>query len=665
MDDVVTSTPALRPGLAAGGVRATLDCDDLYALPARLGARAPFLPQIAWSDSSAGGERWLALGEIDSISAPAGSGFASAYEVVARARERLKVLASLAPDPAAVRYFGGIAFDPRHGANPAWPGGEAARFVLPRVFLRQAQGRTEVTVLGTPEPEAQRILKQLREAAREPAVPATPIRVRETVPAQSRSRWTHAVQEALRAIDAGAVRKVVLARDILLDAEQPIDCWDLHRLVHEREPHGLRFCLRFDGDSAFMGASPERLVAQDGAAIACDCLAGTIERGADAQAQARNAAALLASEKDGREHRIVLEEILAAIAPHVRAVESPRRAAHPDARRGHAFVEPHPRPATPGRRPERAHRGPASHAGGGRLAAASRDGPDPRARGALARLVRGARGLDRPRRGRLRGGDPLRHRARRTHDGLRRRRRRARLRSPRRVGRDRAQGGFVHPAVRGARVTLAGGGAPGGKGTARANLLQGRALVAGLLAGGVRHLCLSPGSRSSPLAIAAHLEPRLAVTVQVDERSAAFLALGIAKATRAPVALVCTSGTAAANYLPAVAEAFLAGVPLVVLTADRPPELRGTGAAQTIDQIGLYGSHVRAFRDLPCPDDAGATAGCGCAGCARGLRDGDGRRHGTRAPERAVSRAAGARAGGHGVVRGAVVRHRGAARGRA
>jgi isochorismate synthase len=119
------------------------------------------------------------------------------------------------------------------------------------------------------------------------------------------------------------VRKVVLARDILLDAEQPIDCWDLHRLVHERDPHGLRFCLRFDGHSAFMGASPERLVAQSGATIACDCLAGTVARGADAQAQARNAAALLASEKDGREHRIVLEEILAAIAPHVRAVESP------------------------------------------------------------------------------------------------------------------------------------------------------------------------------------------------------------------------------------------------------------------------------------------------------------------------------------------------------
>jgi 2-succinyl-5-enolpyruvyl-6-hydroxy-3-cyclohexene-1-carboxylate synthase len=141
---------------------------------------------------------------------------------------------------------------------------------------------------------------------------------------------------------------------------------------------------------------------------------------------------------------------------------------------------------------------------------------------------------------------------------------------------------------------------------AQANLLWARALVDGLVASGVRHLCLSPGSRSSPLAFAAHAEPRIAIAVQIDERSAAFLALGIAKATRAPVAIVCTSGTAAANFLPAVAEAFLAGVPLVVLTADRPPELRGTGAAQTIDQLHLYGSHVRLFRDLPCADDEGA-----------------------------------------------------------
>lgn len=323
MDDVVTSAPALKPALAAACVRASVDCADLYALPGRLEAEPSLLPQVAWSDSSAGGERWLALGEIDSIVAPAGSGFDAALEALARAKERLRVLASLAPEPGVVRYVGGLAFDPRQGAHPDWPGGEAARFVLPRVLVRQAQGRAEVTVLGTPEAEARGLVERIREAARAPAAAPARIRVTETVPAQSRERWTHAVEEVLRAIDTGAVRKVVLSRDILLDADRRIDCWELLRLVHQRDPHGLRFCLRFDADSAFMGASPERLVSQSGATIACDCLAGTIARGATPDAEAANAAALLASEKDGREHRIVLEEILAAIAPHVRAVESP------------------------------------------------------------------------------------------------------------------------------------------------------------------------------------------------------------------------------------------------------------------------------------------------------------------------------------------------------
>ncbi len=101
---------------------------------------------------------------------------------------------------------------------------------------------------------------------------------------------------------------------------------------------------------------------------------------------------------------------------------------------------------------------------------------------------------------------------------------------------------------------------------------------------GVRHVCLSPGSRSAPLALTFRRHGRFRVWTHLDERSAAFFALGIAKALREPVGLVCTSGTAAANFLPAVVEAFYAGVPLVVMTADRPAELRGTGATQTIDQ---------------------------------------------------------------------------------
>jgi 2-succinyl-5-enolpyruvyl-6-hydroxy-3-cyclohexene-1-carboxylate synthase len=119
-----------------------------------------------------------------------------------------------------------------------------------------------------------------------------------------------------------------------------------------------------------------------------------------------------------------------------------------------------------------------------------------------------------------------------------------------------------------------------------------------LARGGLRHAVVSPGSRSTPLAVALWRQPEIEVSVIVDERSAAFFALGAAQATRTPVALLCTSGTAAANYHPAICEADESAVPLVVLTADRPPELRGIGAGQTIDQLKLYGESVRWFCEV-------------------------------------------------------------------
>ena len=124
------------------------------------------------------------------------------------------------------------------------------------------------------------------------------------------------------------------------------------------------------------------------------------------------------------------------------------------------------------------------------------------------------------------------------------------------------------------------------------------AMVEELARSGVRHAVLSPGSRSTPLAVALHRQPEIDLTVIVDERSAGFFALGAAQASVAPVAVLCTSGTAAANLHPAVAEADESRVPLIVLTADRPPELRGIGAGQTIDQIKLFGSAVRWFCEV-------------------------------------------------------------------
>ncbi len=135
-----------------------------------------------------------------------------------------------------------------------------------------------------------------------------------------------------------------------------------------------------------------------------------------------------------------------------------------------------------------------------------------------------------------------------------------------------------------------------------------RAAAAEAAAAGLRHVCICPGSRSTPAALAFAAQPALRTWMHLDERSAAYFALGLAKGTRSPVGVICTSGTAAANLAPAVVEAFQAGVPLLVLTTDRPPEVRGWGAAQTIDQARLYGAHVKWFADPGVPREAGDAA---------------------------------------------------------
>lgn len=139
------------------------------------------------------------------------------------------------------------------------------------------------------------------------------------------------------------------------------------------------------------------------------------------------------------------------------------------------------------------------------------------------------------------------------------------------------------------------------------NSLWGYTLARTLARLGVRQAVVSPGSRSTPILWAlAHCEEIETIPL-LDERGAAFFALGLARQTGRPVVLACTSGTAAANYLPAIVEAHESGVPLLVLTADRPPELRACAAGQAIDQVKMYGSYVKSFIELPVPEATAAS----------------------------------------------------------
>lgn len=137
---------------------------------------------------------------------------------------------------------------------------------------------------------------------------------------------------------------------------------------------------------------------------------------------------------------------------------------------------------------------------------------------------------------------------------------------------------------------------------ANINYCWGNLIVEELIRQGVDYFCIAPGSRSSPLAVSIARHKKVKAFVHFDERGLGFHAMGYVAATSKPAVLVCTSGTAVANFLPSVIEASKKKLPLIVITADRPPELRQTGAVQTIDQVGIFGKYVTWAVDMPCPD---------------------------------------------------------------
>ena len=156
-----------------------------------------------------------------------------------------------------------------------------------------------------------------------------------------------------------------------------------------------------------------------------------------------------------------------------------------------------------------------------------------------------------------------------------------------------------------------------------ANIKRAQLLMHGLQASGVEDYVLSPGSRNTPLVLALEWLQELRGKEHVrihrilDERSAAFFALGLGRINAVPAALVCTSGTAGAHYFPAVIEASQSSIPLLILTADRPEELRGVGSLQTIDQNKLYGDYTRLYLDMGTPSSDGPADAWVVASAAR------------------------------------------------
>ena len=137
--------------------------------------------------------------------------------------------------------------------------------------------------------------------------------------------------------------------------------------------------------------------------------------------------------------------------------------------------------------------------------------------------------------------------------------------------------------------------------TGQSNLIWGETVASCLSKLQVSQVFFSPGSRSTPLVLAFERHPKIECIPILDERSAAFLALGSSKRSNLPTLLLCTSGSAPTHWFPAITEASHASIPLLLLSADRPPELQDCGAGQTIDQVNLFGSFVRAFHQVPLP----------------------------------------------------------------
>lgn len=406
---------------------------------------------------------------------------------------------------------------------------------------------------------------------------------------------------------AEPLRKVVLARRSKLKLNAPVDSFMLVSRLQSRDPDAYQFVLRHPNGETFLGSTPERLFLSHGGRAVSEAVAGTRARGADEGEDAALAYDMLLSPKEHEEFAIVREEVRRALAEvadggsdgvevelekgilrnvavqHLYArLSAPLASGKSEADLVGAL---HPTPAVCGyprqsalqtlRAVESFDRGLYS----GPLGWISSEGAE------FSVAIRSA--LVHP------SEDEISLYA---GVGV--------------VGSANAQSEWHELNLKTKPLESLLAPTPTLASLPNPNAAWATILIGELVRGGVTTFCIAPGSRSTPLALAAEKHVGANVVVCIDERSLGFYALGYAKGASKPAAVICSSGTAVANLLPAAVEASESSTPLLLLTADRPYELRDTGANQTIDQVKIFGSYARYCADMAPPGDGAPARAC-------------------------------------------------------
>ena len=403
------------------------------------------------------------------------------------------------------------------------------------------------------------------------------------------------------------LRKVVLARRSKLRLNAPVDTFTLVSRLQSRDPDAYQFVLRHPNGETFLGSTPERLFLNQGGRAVSEAVAGTRARGADDGEDAALAYDMLLSPKEHEEFAIVREEVRRALGEvaaggdegvdvelekgilrnvAVQHLYSRLSAPLANGKNEADLVSAlHPTPAVCGYpRPEalRTLRAVESFDRGlysGPLGWISAEGAE------FAVAIRSALVHPSGNEVSLYAGVGVVGSANARSEWAELNLKTKPLES------------LLAPAVRLASLP-------------NPNAAWATVLIGELVRGGVTTFCVAPGSRSTPLALAAEKHVGANVVVCIDERSLGFYALGYAKGSGQPAAVICSSGTAVANLLPSVVEAAESSTPLLLLTADRPYELRDTGANQTIDQVKIFGSYTRFDADLAPPGDGAPARAC-------------------------------------------------------